>query len=170
MSVNPYHPESLAYHLFESQRYQDQQAGMANRPLELPTNYRDWIGGMLVMGGLFGLVRGLVDHEPMGVVLMFAVRYALIGMAVVTLFYGVFLGPRTAFLAVRWAMRRSIVVKAMIIGAGITAAFGVWLSMTMHEAILRGVVRLGPIGVVLGFVVGGMISLARRSRRGAVAR
>lgn len=98
-------------------------------------------------------------------------RVALIGcgalLAIAIAFAAYRFLVRPAFKLTGWSWRRNALARSVMVGAVLGIGFGAWLGYSTHE-LLRGVVRLGVMGTVLGLIVGVvLLIISRASKRPA---
>ncbi|MBT2189421.1 hypothetical protein [Sphingobium nicotianae] len=90
---------------------------------------------------------------------------ALLAIVIAVAAYKYLVRPARKLTSGSW--RSNALSRSVALGAALGIGLGVWLGYSNYE-LLRGVVRLGVMGTVLGLIVGVFLMiLARASKRGA---
>lgn len=148
---NPFTPGTAEY-LTRDIANKTQERRAAEFAASGPMTFRRSLGPLAVWGGIFalGIWGSMGSFKTIGhIVLIGCVALLAIAMAFAVYSYLV----RPAFKLTGWSWRSNALARSVMVGAALGIGFGAWLGYSKHE-LLRGVVRLGVMGTVLGLIVG----------------
>jgi nitric oxide reductase large subunit len=161
--MNPYDPDSLAYHMYEAQLAREHQRNQ--QPLHVPTNLGEWMAGIGIVCALFGVFGPVGRDRTIINVALYMIWYGVVGALFVLGVYAVFISPKLIYQVVRWAIRKSVAVKSIVIGTITGMVLGGALGLGTGSDFLRGVGRLGTMGLVVGILIGIPLEIKRRNQK-----
>lgn len=141
---------------------QERQAAQFNA--SGPMTFGRSLGPLVIWCGLFavGIFGSTGASRSIGHILLIG-GLALAAMAVAVAGYSFLVRPLVKLTG--WTWRGNALVRSVMVGAALGIGFGAWLGASYHE-VLRGVVRLGIMGTVLGLFVGlVLLIVAKASKR-----